>query len=125
MSRERIYTGIAGEGYARIFLRRKGYRILERNYRTPFGEIDVIARHRGVIVFVEVRSTASFFYGPAYLSIDRLKQKRIIKNGLFYLKKNGLAGRKWRIDIVSVKLDHERRPESLELIENAVEDEYV
>ena len=99
--------------------------MLGKNYRTPFGEIDLIAKLKNTIVFVEVKTRATSSLGPPYLSITRTKQRHIIKNALFYLKTYRMMGANWRIDIVSVKLDHEHEVESVELIENAIEDDYI
>ena len=122
MGRERKTTGAAGEKIASGFLKKLGYRILGSNFRTPFGEIDIVARLGRVIVFVEVKSRTTSSFGPPYLSVTKIKQAHIIKNALFYLKRRRIINAYWRIDIVSVKLNYDRKLESIELIENAVED---
>lgn len=117
MGREKKAIGAAGEKTASAYLRKMGYRIIASNFRTPFGEIDIVARHEGVIVFVEVKSRTTSSLGPPYLSITKIKERHIIKNALFYLKRHRLADDiGWRIDIVSVNLDHERRLENIEII---------
>jgi putative endonuclease len=125
MGREKKNLGAAGETIASRYLRKRGYRILERNYRTIFGEIDLIARVKNIIVFVEVKTRATSSLGPPYLSVTRNKQRHIIKNALFYLKQKHMMGVNWRVDIVSVKLNYDRKVENIELIENAVEDDYI
>jgi putative endonuclease len=125
MGRERKKTGNIGEHLAASFLKKKGYKILGQNLRTIFGEIDIVARLKNMMVFIEVRTRATSSLGPPYLSITRTKQRHIIKNALFYLKCRKLMHVPWRIDIVSVKLDHAHRLENIELIENAVEDDYI
>ena len=125
MGRERKMTGAAGERIASGFLKRLGYRILESNFRTPFGEIDIVAKHKGIIVFVEVKSRTTSSLGPPYLSVTKIKQTHIVKNALFYLARRRILNAWWRIDIVSVKLNYESKLESIELIENAVEDNYI
>ena len=122
MGRERKTTGAAGERIASGFLKKLGYRILESNFRTPFGEIDIVARLGRVIVFVEVKSRITSSFGPPYLSVTKSKERHIVKNALFYLKRLKILNVDWRIDIISIKLDFEHRLESVELIENAVED---
>ena len=121
-AREKKMTGEAGEKIASIYLKRIGYRILESNFRTPFGEIDIVARLGRIIVFVEVKSRTTSSFGPPYLSVTKIKQVHIIKNALFYLKRRRITNAYWRIDIVSVKLTYDRKLEAIELIENAVED---
>jgi len=122
MGREKKRLGGLGERMALEFLRNKGYEILERNLRTPFGEIDAVAKAGPFTVFVEIKTRATSSLGPPYLAVTRSKQRHIIKNALFYLKCRGAVYSDWRIDVVSVKLDLDRRIESIELIENAVND---
>lgn len=122
MGREKNMTGESGERIAAAYLKKRGYRILRSNFRTPFGEIDIVAKLGRVIVFVEVKSRITSSFGPPYLSVTKTKERHIVKNALFYLKRMRISDADWRIDIVSVKLDHECRPESVEIIENAVED---
>ena len=121
MGRGNKEVGKTGEMAAIEFLEKKGYAILETNARTPFGEIDIVAK-KGVTIFVEVKTRVTSSLGPPYLSVTRAKEKNMIKNALCYLKRRGLADSCWRIDVVSVKLDSKYRVENIELIENAVED---
>lgn len=124
MGRERIEIGSLGEKLALELLKAKGYRVKCKNFRTPFGELDIVATHRGSIVFIEVRTRTTSSLGPPFLSVTRIKQAHIIKNALFYLKRYGRIDSNWRIDVVSVKLDSERTLENIEHIENAVEEIY-
>lgn len=124
MGRERREIGNLGEKLALELLKAKGYRVKCKNFRTPFGELDIVATHRGSIVFVEVRTRTTSSLGPPFLSVTRIKQAHIIKNALFYLKRYGCIDSNWRIDVVSVKLDSERALENIEHIENAVEEIY-
>lgn len=122
MGRENRFTGMSGEDIARHYLVKNGYRILGDNIRTPLGEIDIVARHKDTIVFVEVKSRLSSSLGPPYLAVTKKKERHIIKSALLYLKKNGLFKSDWRIDIISVKMDEDRKAETIEHFENAVED---
>lgn len=121
MGREKKEIGTAGEAIAKRFVQAKGYRIRHANFRTPFGELDIVATDRGSVVFIEVRSRLSSSLGPPILSIDWRKQMHLIKNSLFYLKRYGLTEKNWRIDVISIKLDRDRKPEFIEHLENAVE----
>jgi len=125
MGRGKKDTGNAGERLAASYLRKKGYRVTGRNYRTIFGEIDIVTRLGDLMVFVEVKTRVTSSLGPPYLSITRVKERHMIKSALFYLKAHRLMDARWRIDIISIKLDYARRVESIELIENAVEDDYI
>lgn len=124
MGREKIRVGAAGEDIARRYLLNKGYKVIGKNIRTPFGEIDLVARHKGLMVFIEVKSRLTHSLGPPFLSVTKLKERHIIKNALFYLKKHGLFWSDWRIDVVSVKLNEHCQAEHIEHFENAVEDSY-
>ncbi len=79
-------TGLRGEAIATKYLRKKGYRILERNYRTPFGEIDIIAEDRGTLVFIEVKTRKADLFGLPEESVTIKKRERIKKAALHYLK---------------------------------------
>ena len=120
MGRENRQIGRRGELIAVKFLEENGYEILETNLRTPFGEIDIVARRKGLMVFVEVKTRASSSLGPPFLSVTKAKQRHLIRNALCYLKRRGRVDSDWRIDVVSIKLDGGYGPESIELIENAV-----
>lgn len=118
MGRERKDFGEFGEGQAVRFLKENKYKILQRNYKTPLGEIDIIAEKEGVIVFVEVKSRSSPLFGPPYLRVTKAKRRNIIKTALFYLKKHDSLDRDVRIDVVAVNFD-KTGSERFELIENA------
>ena len=122
MGRERKEAGFHGENEAVAFLRGNSYKILERNYKTPFGEIDIIAKKDGAIVFVEVKSGAFPLFGPPYLRVTRRKMRSIIKTALSYLKKHDLLEEEARVDVVSINFG-KFGAERIELIENAVESE--
>ena len=117
--------GKTGEKFALKFLKDKGYEILGVNFCTPFGELDLVTRSRGVIAFVEVKTRTTYSFGPPYLSVTDVKKQHIIRNALFYLKSRRLTDSNWRIDIVSVNLNPADEVEKIEVFENAVEDPYI
>lgn len=121
MGRGNRIVGETGEKAAVKFLKKLGYRVIATNFRTIFGELDAIAMHGGMIVFVEIKTRATDSLGPPYLAVTGPKQRHIVKNALFYLKTRRLIDSNWRIDVVSVKLSRDLRVENIELIENAVE----
>ena len=110
--------GIEYESLACTFLLKKGFRLLEKNYRSPFGEIDLIMRNKTCLVFVEVRQRRQRQYGGALASIHRSKQRRILQTAQHYLQRNAAAHRMdCRIDVIA--FDGEQ---SVPLwIENAIE----
>ena len=122
MGREKRLCGSSGEAIASDFLKKKGYRIIAKNLRTPFGEIDIVTRHAGLTVFVEVKTRTTSSLGPPYISITGKKIRHIIKNSAFYMRRHNLSDSQWRVDIVSVKLNRDYKPEKIELIENAIEE---
>lgn len=118
MSFSKKLLGKSGEDRAARFLARQGYRILERNYRAPFGEIDLIALHRGELVFVEVKTRTSDVYGAPELAVNPRKQQRMIKAALGYIKNKKLHQVSCRFDVVAIDTSKEKE---IELIENAFE----
>lgn len=94
--------GNAGEDAAAKYLTDKGYIICTRNYRVPVGEIDLIARKDGVIVFIEVKTRRSYRCGEAALAVNRHKQQKIIKTALWYIRQNNLDDCPCRFDVVEV-----------------------
>ena len=74
---KRRHIGILGENLAKDFLKKRGYRILETNYRCPAGEIDIIARQKDYLVFVEVRTKKSLEFGSPEESITPAKKDRM------------------------------------------------
>lgn len=80
--------GEIGEEYASKFLKKKKYKILERNYRKRYGEIDIIAENKNYIVFVEVKTRHKDSMTSAADAVNRQKQIRIIKTALMYLAEN-------------------------------------
>lgn len=117
-------TGAAGEELAAEHLLRCGYILLERNYRSKGGEVDIIAKDRdGCIVFVEVKARRSLAYGVPQLAVTSRKQRQISKGALTWLSKNRLHDRSARFDVIAVLL-HDGRAHELEHITNAFELSY-
>jgi putative endonuclease len=97
--------GLRGEDKAVGTLKREGYRIIERNYRSPLGEIDIIAEEGGYLVFVEVKKRNSATFGNPFHAINRTKKEHIIKSAMFYLKANKCFERKIRFDVVGIDME--------------------
>ena len=109
-----------GEKLAKDFLKKRGYRILEANYRCPKGEIDLIARHKDYLVFVEVRTKRSLEFGIPEESITPTKKERLRAVASYYQQTHGNLPQLWRIDVIAVELNQKGKPSRMELIENAV-----
>ena len=115
-------VGILGEKLAKDFLKKKGYRIIETNYRSPEGEIDIIARHGDSLVFIEVRTKTSLEFGSPEESITPTKMGRIKATAAYYQQTHNNLPALWRIDVVAIELNPKGKPSRIELIENAVSD---
>lgn len=113
------HTGRQGEDLAAAWLAEAGYRIIERNYRCLFGEIDIVAQDGDTLVFVEVKSRRSGAFGAPELAVGIEKQRKISRISLHYLAEKGWSHRPARYDVVAVRL----QPEGprIELIRNAFE----
>ncbi|MEK6698227.1 MAG: YraN family protein [Nitrospirota bacterium] len=118
MSLLRKMLGKAGEDRAARFLVKQGYKILERNYRVPSGEIDLIALHKGEVVFVEVKTRTSDAFGAPELAVTPRKQRQMVKAALGYIKYKKLHQVPCRFDVVAI---NEASEKEIELIQNAFE----
>lgn len=114
-----LKLGLKGEDLAEDFLKKQGYRILKKSFRTSFGQIDIIAKEKKTLCFVEVKTRSSLEFGLPQEAVHPLKQKRIIKTALVYLKDNQLLDRPVRFDVVSIQY-RDNLPK-IELIRNAFE----
>lgn len=119
MADNRKQIGRRGEELAVSFLRKKGYKVLERNYRTRTGEIDIVARHKGCLVFVEVKSRRSGRFGNPKFAVTAHKQRKISMVALEYLKKHHAMGKPARFDVVAIQSAD--AGETIEIVPNAFE----
>ena len=97
--------GISGENLACAELQRRGYAILDRRYRTRFGEIDIIARDGQTIVFVEVKARLTDDFGGAAAAITGWKQRRIAEMAVDYLSRRRLHECPCRFDVVAIDFE--------------------
>ena len=118
MSLLKKMLGRKGEDRAAVYLVRQGYRILERNYTTPSGEIDVIAMDRDTVVFVEVKTRTNDAFGAPELAVSARKQQRMIRAALGYIKYHKLHQVPCRFDVVAIRAG---KDQDVELIRNAFE----
>lgn len=110
--------GKKGEELAVEFLKKKGYKIIKQNYKTPLGEIDIIARDEDTLVFIEVKTRESIAYGQPFEAVNKAKRQKVANVANLYLKRlKDLPP--CRFDVVSVYYSH-NRPE-LGLIKDAFE----
>lgn len=117
MRNKKQILGKEGELIAERYLRKKGYRLVERNYRSPVGELDLIALDRRVIVFVEVKTRSDDRFGVPLESVHRRKQQKMIRTALFFLSQHRLHHREARFDVIGISFAG--REPMLEHIQNA------
>lgn len=103
MNNGRKSLGEKGERIAARRLRLLGYKILERNYRTKLGELDIIARDGRYLVFVEVRTRTGDRFGTAEDSVTWRKQRKLISLAQAYLRRCGDSDVSCRFDVVAVE----------------------
>jgi putative endonuclease len=109
--------GKRAEELAVRHLRRRGYKIVARNYRTKAGEIDIIAREGRTLVFIEVKGRQSMRYGSAKAAVTPRKQQQVSKVALWYLKETNQMATKARFDVVAItRKDGDDR---IEIVRNA------
>jgi putative endonuclease len=113
----RQIIGKQGEDLACAELQRRGYAILDRRYRTKFGEIDIVASEDGVTVFVEVKTRVGEQFGSGAEALTGWKQRRLTQMAVDYLARHRLHDRPCRFDVVAINMDNE--PPNIEVYAHA------
>lgn len=111
-----ISKGRYGESLAREYIINKGYKVLEVNYTTKLGEVDIIALDKNIIAFIEVKTRTNKNFGYAYEAVNFRKQKKIINTSNVYMKHKNIKDIQIRYDIIEVYLE---RQIDINHIENA------
>jgi putative endonuclease len=119
MQNQRQQYGRESESIAVRHLKKNGYKILEQNYRNRLGEIDIIAKDKDTLVFVEVKARRSAGYGSPKWAVTPKKQRKISMVALYYLKAARQPKAKARFDVVAICSSCDN-PE-IEIIKNAFE----
>lgn len=109
---KKIVSGKKGERLAIEYIEGRGYKVLEKNFRTPFGEIDIIAKDKNYIVIIEVKRRISDRFGEPSQAVDYRKQEKLKKLALYYLCRIG-KDYPLRFDVIAIK------DKEIEHIENA------
>lgn len=118
MSKEfNLATGKRGEEIAKEFLEKKGYKIYEQNYKTKYGEIDLVGRKGRELIIIEVRTKTGENFGTPEESLTKKKIKKVWLNALAYVGKNSWKG-DYRVDAVCIVLKYGGGVERLEHYEN-------
>lgn len=110
--------GNYGEDLACKYLQKLGYKILERNYRIRGGEIDIVAKDKDALVFIEVKTRWTHEYGPPAESMTPWKIKYLLKTARFYVQKIGWGDKEYRLDFVGVDFLESKESPKLELIKS-------
>ncbi len=120
MTSSRQELGRWGETLAADYLSQKGYAVIDRNVRTSYGEIDLVAQQRDALVFVEVKTRSSDAYGPPETSITARKREHLIASARAYVQQYPKPNIEWRIDVIAIrKLNSSNQPEIIHF-ENAI-----
>ena len=117
MANRKQEIGKKGESIAVRYLKKQGYKIVDQNYRSKAGEIDIIARDKKTLVFVEVKTRRSRSFGSPKWAVTPKKQKAISMAALYYLKMTNQTGANARFDVVSILAQGE--VPQIELVRNA------
>jgi putative endonuclease len=94
--------GAYGEDIACDYLIQKGYRVVERNFTCRAGEVDIIAMHKDIVVFVEVKTRSSDKFGLPSEAVSDAKQKKIVKTALYYMQSKRLLDYMCRFDVIEI-----------------------
>ena len=126
-----------GESFAANYLQERGFQVIERNVRTPYGEIDLVAtkakeaermtvessEERQVVIFVEVKTRSSTAYGYPEEAITRRKREHMLSAAQAYLQAHPDIEGDWRIDVMAIFRPDPEQPAVVDYFENAVQDE--
>jgi putative endonuclease len=112
-----------GEAEAARYLRRQGWELLETNWHCRYGELDLVARDAGAIVFVEVKARRSRAFGPPEEALTPAKRRRLLRSAWTYLDEHGLAGQPWRVDVIAIEGRPGAPPRRLDHYADALPDE--
>jgi putative endonuclease len=121
-------TGRWGEQAAASYLEEKGFRVLARNFRTPYGEIDLIVEddHPGAsesgkaIIFVEVKTRTTRTFGPPEQAVTPRKQAHLLASIAYYMQQNPQSDATWRLDVIAVENYKPDQPPTIVHFENAL-----
>ncbi len=112
--------GKFGEELACKYLKEKGYQIIDKNYYTRGGEIDIIAKQRDIWIFVEVKTRTNQIFGMPEEAIDYRKQKKLAKTVECYLLKHNLYDQNYRVDSIAIEIDWETKKTTIRHEENII-----
>ncbi len=113
-----VKVGSRGEDLACEYLKKSGYKIIERNFRIRGGEVDIVCKDKDILVFVEVKARYSHEYGLPIESMTFWKISALKKSAMFYITQNGLGNKPYRIDFIGIDYADSRDNPIIELVKN-------
>jgi putative endonuclease len=119
----RARLGASGERLAAAALERQGYRVLARNWRCVYGEIDLVAEDRGELVFVEVKARRGLRMGSPEEAVTLPKRRKLLASAQTYLAERGEEQRAYRFDVVAIELDESGRLVAMRVHRHALQEE--
>lgn len=130
MKRYNILLGKFGETLAKEFLRKKNHKIIRKNYKTQFGEIDIISEIENYLIFTEVKTRTNLKYGFASEAVNTSKQIKIVKSSLIFMSDANYhqINRSLRFDVIEVYVNLKNSKfvfEKIHHIENAINVEKI
>lgn len=114
--------GDFGEQLAAEILTKRGYTIIGRQVRTPYGEIDLIAEAPSEVLFVEVKTRKTTQYGTPEESITKVKREHLARSVEYYLQTNHLQSKKFRVDAIAILIDGATKKATVRHIQNILEE---
>lgn len=111
--------GNYGENLASEYIQKIGYKILDIRFRCKTGEIDIVAKDKNYIVFIEVKARYSNYFGFPRESVNFTKRTRLIRTAQYYIHSKNLYNNSFRFDVVEVFFNSNDNSSSLELIKDA------
>lgn len=117
---QRQALGRWGENFAADYLEARGYALLARNYRTRYGEIDLVTRQENTLVFVEVKTRSSTTFGYPEEAITAQKQEHLLRACQAYLQAHPDYECDWRIDVIAIQRPKNENLPELKHFENAI-----
>ena len=119
MSQSNLATGKVGEEMAREYLEKKGYKIIDQNYKTKYAEIDLVAKKGNELVFVEVRTKKGEDFGTPEETINKRKMRKVWGNAIAYTVWKKWQGH-YRVDAVCIVLRYDNSMERINHYENII-----
>ena len=119
-SAHRISLGRLGEALAGVYMEERGYTILGRNIRTPYGEIDLLAQQGETIIFLEVKTRSSKTLGPPEISITPVKLAHMRSAAEYYIQQHPDLNNDWRFDVITIQMQVDQASPQIDHFENVI-----